>query len=81
MITATYTGKDQNFQDEQTIYWFEIDGTDCEAEKIFNSEIFGIVDCNGNKSVIYADGYPVQNKYVEMIVLSECKITDEMIGE
>ena len=35
-MIATYTSKDQNWQDETTIYWFEISGDDT------------VVDCDGS---------------------------------
>lgn len=80
MTTANYISKDQNFQNESTTYWFILDGMDYGTEKTFESETFGIVDCNGKKSVVDVDGAPVANEYTVAIVLRECKITEEMIS-
>lgn len=81
MLKVNYISKDQNFNNETTIYWFEIDGTDYGSEKTFDNETFGVADCNGHLAVVDNDGCPVLNDYIEMVVLRECKITDEMIGE
>jgi len=79
MTTANYISKDQHFQNASTTYWFILDGTDYGTGKTFESEEFGIVDCNGKKSVVDVDGAPVANEYTAAIVLRDCKITDEMI--
>ena len=79
MIASTFISKDQNWQDGTTTYWFVLDGTDYGTGRHFNSELFGIVDCAGDKSVVEADGDSVSNEYLAAIVLRECKITDEMI--
>ena len=79
MTTATFISKDQNWQDGATTYWFVLDGTDYGTEKTFENETFGVVDCVGKKSVVYADGQPVANDYEASIVLRDCKITDEII--
>jgi hypothetical protein len=79
MTTATFTGKDQHWANESTVYWFNLDGDDYGTEKTFENESFGIVDCNGQKTVVDVDGGTVLNEYVTAIVLRDCKITDEMI--
>ena len=80
MITAKFTGKDQNWANESTTYWFVIDGTDYGTEKTFENEEFGIVDCNGDTTVVDADGARTANEYVDAIVKRVCKITDELIN-
>lgn len=79
MITATFSSKDRNWQNESTTYWFVINGTDRGTEKSFDNQTFGIVDCNGDKSVVEADGSPTSNEYITQIVLRDCKITDAML--
>ena len=81
MLKVNFNGKDQNWMNETTVYWFEIDGTDYGTEKTFDCQMFGIADCNGHLTVVDIEGYPVLNEYVVNIVLRECKITDEMIME
>jgi len=67
----TYLDKDQNWQDETTIYWFDI-----------NDEIYGVSDCNGVETIVNCDGYPVNindRKYVHL--LNNLIITDGMRRE
>ena len=81
MLKVNYINKNQDWMNETTAYWFDIDGTDYGTEKTFHIGTFGIADCNGHLTVLDVEGYPIQNGYVEMLVLRECKITDEMIME
>ncbi len=48
MKTATFIEKVQNWQNETTIYWFELDG-----------ETWGVSDCNGERTIVDCDGCPV----------------------
>ena len=42
--------KDQNWQNEQTIYWFDFDG-----------ENYGISDINGYLQLLDYEGYPIED--------------------
>ena len=44
MATATYTSKDQHWQDEKTTYWFEVDGHDNGTGASFENQVFGIAE-------------------------------------
>ena len=48
MNSITHTSTDQNWQDETTIYWFNVDGDE-----------YGVADCNGEKTILDSDGSPV----------------------
>lgn len=43
-----FIGKDQNWANEQTIYWFDVAG-----------ETYGVSDISGNRTIVDRDGYPV----------------------
>ena len=49
---------DQNLSDETTTYWFYVDG-----------ETYGVVDCNGKRSLVDCDGYPVRTYSVEQFII------------
>ena len=55
MATATFTGKDQNWQDGTTVYWFEIDGEASGFE--FNNTVYGVVESGSYFKIIDADGF------------------------
>lgn len=45
MSGATYIAKDQNHQDETTIYWFDVEG-----------EVYGVAESEGTQTVVGCDG-------------------------
>ena len=59
-----YLGKDQNIQDETTVYWFDIDG-----------ETYGVAECGGQSQVLDCDGAPLVDNYTDELGLF---VTDEM---
>lgn len=50
-MNATYISKDQNYQNEQTIYWFDVDG-----------EQYGVSEQSHSISVVDCDGFPVNTQ-------------------
>ena len=71
-MNATYLTKDQNWQDETTIYWFDVNG-----------ETYGVTECCGESSVIDEDGYSVNiadAKNYHLRGIEEC-VNDEMRAE
>lgn len=44
-----FIDKDQNWQDETTNYWFDVDG-----------EQYAVSDCNGKLRLLDCDGFPVE---------------------
>lgn len=68
MSNATYSSKDQNWQDEMTIYWFELDG-----------ETFGIGETGMEVVALDCDGAPIDyNENLARRVKENCIVTDEM---
>jgi hypothetical protein len=68
MTAATFTSKDNNWQEEATIYWFDMDG-----------EQFGIRECGIETTVLDSDGAPVDyNEALRSRVQRTCIVTDEM---
>ncbi|WP_123803248.1 hypothetical protein [Candidatus Pantoea deserta] len=66
-INANFTGKDQNWSDGTTVYWFEVNG-----------EAYGVVHSgeSWNSKVVDSTGNPTDRYSVE-----EFNITDKMIAE
>ena len=65
-MKATYTTKDQNWNDETTTYWFDVDG-----------ETYGVVDAgHDGKSVVDCDGVPSDDYTADQF-----EITEEMIND
>lgn len=68
MSNANYTGKDQNWQDGTTIYWFEMDG-----------EKYGIAETGPETEALDCDGAPIDyNENLSRRVIENCIVTDEM---
>ncbi|QHJ82615.1 MAG: hypothetical protein [Bacteriophage sp.] len=60
-INATFTTKDQNFNDGTTIYWFEVE---CES--------FGVVESEcGNREVVDCDGCPSDEYTADQFIITE----------
>lgn len=76
MKNVIYTGKDQDFQNETTTYWFNVD-VDGETET------FGVAEKSaGEVAVLDCDGAPVDyNEHTVNEVLANCIVTDEMRAE
>lgn len=70
--SAEYTGKDQNWQDEQTTYWFDIDG-----------DVYGVVESDSDSKIVDVDGCPIDGMGGEQEIRSalENAVTDEMRAE
>lgn len=66
--TIEYVGKDQNWQDQSTTYWFET-----EIGK------FGVVE-GENSGIVDDEGYPIsEDGQSHIIILTLCdSVTDEM---
>jgi hypothetical protein len=72
MSEITYQSKDQNYQDETTIYWFSVD-----------ESIYGVSDCNGEMSIVDYGGCSINtDDECNMHLKSLCGlVTEEMINE
>ena len=67
MSNATFITADQNWQDETTIYWFDMDG-----------EMYGMVEGEG-AGAVDCDGCPIDyNDALRAEVERNCIVTDEI---
>lgn len=66
-INANFTGKDKNYADGTTVYWFEVNG-----------ETYGVIHGgeSWNSKIVDSSGYPTDRYSVE-----EFSITDKMIAD
>jgi len=83
MANAIYISKDQNWQDEETVYWFQIEGEDYGTGAIFRGETFGVVESAGDTIFVDSEGYPIDGNGNEVAVRSalEGAVTDAMWAE
>lgn len=73
---AAYSHKDQSWQDQQTVYWFEIENEEGEIEG------FGICEDDTGARPLNEDGYPIDyNETLARRVMEACTVTDEMRAE
>lgn len=72
VYNAYFIEKDQDYQNETTTYWFNVDG-----------ETYGVSDRNGQLSIVDSENYPVNTDDARNIHLNALKpfITDELIAE
>lgn len=78
MATATFIEKDQNWQDQTAIYWFELIGEDYGTGIEFEGETFGIAESGGASRVLDCDGCPLTNGHEELAVRRCAKVTDDL---
>lgn len=80
--TATFISADQNWQDETTIYWFRLEGTDYGTGIEFDGEIYGISESGPDSSVVNSDSYPLtEGDHLTIAVRNTAKVSDEMRRE
>jgi hypothetical protein len=81
--TAKFIEADQNWQEESTTYWFELNGTDYGTGYEFNGETYGVVESGSDEPVIVnSDNYPLVDGDVETIaVRNTVAVTDEIRKE
>jgi hypothetical protein len=76
---TTYSSKDNNWADESTTYWFNINGADYKSGIEFNANTFGIRESGAESLVVDCDGAPVDyNDNTARTVSRLCVVTDEM---
>ena len=72
-----YLTKDQNWQDETTIYWFRLDGFGTGA--VFENDTYGVAETGSDTYIVDADGTPIPyGDYDEIAVRKYCIVTNEM---
>ena len=74
-MKATYESKDQNYTDEQTIYWFDVvdDGSFIHGGK------FGVVE-GQNAGIVDDEGAPIEGMFYQHTIRAALNgaVTDEM---
>ena len=87
MATATFTSADQNWQAEQTTYWFELEGEAYGTDVIFGEEphgtTFGAVESNGTiECYVEEEGYPMtEGDRITLAVSKTIELTAEIKSE
>lgn len=81
-----YKGKDQNWQDGLTVYWFELTGRDYGTGAEFDGYIFGVVEDRTDNviAIVDCDCCSIRgNGYEEVAITNalENAVTDEMRAE
>jgi hypothetical protein len=68
MAVAKFLSKDQHWQDEKTVYWFDLDG-----------QTVGISESGPDSTPVDSEGYPIDtNEWRARSVTEACIVTDEM---
>ena len=81
-MNTEFIGKDQNWQEESTIYWVQLTGTDNGTGITFSESNFGICESGPESWVLDCDGNPMtEGDHETIAVLNHVKITDEMRSE
>lgn len=79
MATATFIEKDQNWQSETTIYWFELSGEDRGTGIEFDGETFGIAESGPDSRVVDSEGAPLaEGDHQAIAVRNTAQVTDEI---
>jgi len=79
MTTATYMSKDNNWANESTTYWFELNGEDDGTSYQFASDVYGVAESGGESSFLDCDGAPLTEGDHEWIAVNNVvAVTDEM---
>ena len=74
-----YMTKDQNWQNETTIYWFELTGTDYGSGIEFDGHKLGVAEIGSDTYIVDADGTPIPYRDCDEIALRKhLVVTDEM---
>jgi len=68
MTSAKFLSKDQHWQTETAVYWFDMDG-----------QVVGISESGAESAPVDSEGYPINsNEWLARSVTSACIVTDEM---
>lgn len=75
MVIVEYNGRDQNWQDETTIYWFILNGKDYGTGVTFDNSIYGLADNNGDITLLDSEGYPIVKDSGEYIAVQNTGVS------
>lgn len=68
---ATYVSKDQNWGNDSTTYWFDVDGTQ-----------YGVVEAGPESYPVDHNSHPIDdNEALARQIVSACIVTDGMRSE
>ena len=77
MTAIVHIGTDQDWQNETTTDWYQIDGQDYGAGFEFDRDVYGIIDCNGETQVLDSDGGLItESDYEAIAVRNAVKIKE-----
>lgn len=54
-----FIAKDNNVQDGQVIYWFELSGTDYGTDRHFDGDVYGVCEEGDESFVVDCDNCPM----------------------
>ena len=84
MATATFTTADQNWQEEKTTYWFELEGEAYGTGVTFGEDphgtVFAVVESNGHvECYLDEDGYPLtEGDRITLAVAKTIQLDDDI---
>lgn len=83
-VNVEYTGKDQDWNEGSTTYWFELTGHQFGTASEFDGDVFGVVESGCDEPrFVDVDGCPVDGRGDEPAVrraLADA-VTDELRAE
>jgi len=74
MTDVTYLGKDQNWQEESTTYWFRVDNC---RHLTYSGEVIGVVE-GRNAGLVWDDSDPIPQGDTRDHLADWLEVTDEM---
>jgi hypothetical protein len=78
-MNVEFKTKEQDWENEATIYWFELNGTDYGTGCEFDNEWVGVCESNGESMILDRYGCPATpGDNIEMAATCHCVVTDEM---
>lgn len=82
IMQVEFKGKDQNWQEASTTYWFELTGKDFGTACEFDAEMFGVCESGGESRILDCDGCPMTvGDRAEIAAKRHCIVIDEMRSE
>lgn len=77
-MNIKFTGKDQNWQNETTTYWFELTGYHYGTDREFDGDVFGVVESWDESKIVDVDGCPLTVGDGLWVAVSQlCIVTEE----
>jgi len=78
-MNTNFISKDQNWGDETTTYWYEVDGVSKNTDALFENEVYGIVmSADDVIGIVNEDNYPLVEGDNDYIAISSIAISEEV---